>query len=602
MIRIFLFILSTLLFFNCSGQKFVEKLNTKEKISTADSLNRAEKAQSYFVNGTLLELKGNFAEAIIEYQSALELDNSPGIHYALGKNYLRLNKLSQAFKHSKAAVKLDSINMDFNFLLANIYAVSRQQDSAAIIYEKVIALDSSNVQAYFNLATLFEANKPLKALEVYRKLLELTGPEWNVLIRIADINERLGKVVETISTVEELLNLDPSNIQLRKLLIESYLKTDNYDKALSLIEDAMLIFPNDLNLVEYKANVHLNKKEWAKAAKEYSTLINDVTIPYENKLRIAQTFVAFSSRDSSVVPYAKLVLEEISKDSSNWQVEAFLGEIASLENQDSLAINHFYKAVGLAEWNAHVWNKLGILLFENRRYEEALNEMDKAVKRFPDDFVINIILGLSLSQQNKHSYAEPILQKAIQLNPNDLTALHAYGFTLNQLSRNKEAIIYLERALEIDSNNIQVMGTLGLIYDSLQDWEKCDSLYESALRVDSTNALILNNYAYSLAERDISLERALQMAEAAINADPENSSYLDTIGWIYFKLAVYDKALEYILRAIEKDSENATLADHLGDVYFHLGEKDKAIECWQKAVDLDASLTKVKQKILQANS
>ena len=171
-----------------------------------------------------------------------------------------------------------------------------------------------------------------------------------------------------------------------------------------------------------------------------------------------------------------------------------------------------------------------------------------------------------------------------------MNSLSAYGFTLSQLQENEEAVEYLKRALRLDPNNVNMLGQLGLIYNNLKMMAESDSLYEVALQIDPQNALINNNYAYSLSERDLELERSLEMIEIAIAADSSNSSYLDTYGWIFFKLEEYDKAYYYIKKAIAVDGEdNAVLLEHLGDVMFMQGKKEEAVELWKKALELDSS-------------
>ena len=128
-------------------------------------------------------------------------------------------------------------------------------------------------------------------------------------------------------------------------------------------------------------------------------------------------------------------------------------------------------------------------------------------------------------------------------------------------------------------------------------WEKSDSIYNKAMTVDPNDLSILNNYAYSLSERGIRLEEALGMVKKSVEAEPENSSYLDTIGWVYFQLGDYEKAKEYIEKAIKYDEGNVTQFDHLGDVYLKLGDGDKAIELWNEALKLEPGNEKIKEKI-----
>ena len=161
----------------------------------------------------------------------------------------------------------------------------------------------------------------------------------------------------------------------------------------------------------------------------------------------------------------------------------------------------------------------------------------------------------------------------------------------------KKSVKYLSKALKISPDNVNLLGTLGLIYDGLEDWKACDSTYEKALSLDSTNALVNNNYAYSLSERGIRLDDALKMAEIAIKAEPLNSSYLDTIGWVYFKLGKYEKAKEYIEKAIKVGGESSVMLEHLGDIIYMLGNKVQAKKMWEKSLSLDSTNSKLKLKI-----
>ncbi len=102
-----------------------------------------------------------------------------------------------------------------------------------------------------------------------------------------------------------------------------------------------------------------------------------------------------------------------------------------------------------------------------------------------------------------------------------------------------------------------------------------------------------------MAERGIKLDKALKMVKKAVETEPENSSYLDTIGWVYFKMNNYQEAKKYIEKAIEFDDKNATLLDHLGDVYYKLENKEKAKTLWEGALKLDPKLENIGQKILK---
>ncbi len=596
MIKNILKIVLLLLIAGCSAK--VSKENSSAENQKEIKSKQAEKlALSHFVDGTMNEMKGNYAEAILDFQEALQYDSSAGVFFALGKNYFRLNKLALAKKYAEKAVELDSTNKDYYFLLADIYSFSRNFDEAEKIYEHIIQLDSTDIQAHYNLGRLYQANKPLKALEVYKNLLKITGPEWNVLLKIAELNERLGKINETIKTVEELLKLNPSDLNLQKILIDAYNKHGDFDKSFAMLEDALRLFPDDLRLIELKANALVYSGRWKEAADEYRKLIVEPEMPFASKVRIGGLFIAQAMKDSAVIPVAKELLQVIDQDSSDWQIKAYLGEIAIQQNDDSSAVKYFREASRLAQWNAEVWVRLGGLLFDQAKYEEAAEELQKVAKNFPHHFGINLILGLSLAQTGKHKQALPFLERAVKLQSDDLNANLAIAFTYNQLKESDKAIKHLNKVLSVDPENVQALGTLGLIYDSQKKYAECDSVYRKALEIDSSNTLIQNNYAYSLAERGIKLDEALKLAKSAVSKEPYNSSYLDTIGWIYFKLGDYEKAEKYVKKALELDENNATLLDHLGDIYEKMNNKDKAVEMWKAAYELDSTKTEIKNKI-----
>lgn len=591
-----------LLFAGCSSTENITKHNEQiqddEQISdTSNPVEARNKAMEYFINGSVLETKGDYAGAILEFQDALKYDRSAGIYYAIGKNYYYLGKTPQALQNAKKAVALNQDQIEYKSSLADIFASASQFDSAAVVLEQMIAQDSTSLTSYYRLARIYETSKPLSAIRIYRKLTDIIGPEWNVLIRIADLYEKMGNIDEAANTIKELLKIDPGNSSLYKLLIDYYTRAERYDDALGAANDFLQLNPDDLEVREKKAQIYLDKSDWESAAKEYSYILNKPGVSLDAKIRIGTAYFMQSLKDSTLTPVAKQFFEEMDKDTTDWEVKMYLGAIAINQHQDSVAIEHFKQVTKMAGWNVQAWIRLGGLYFDNKRYDDAVKVMDEAIQLFPDDFTVNLILGLSLAQSSRSSEAKPYLKKAVDINPTDVNALSAYGFTLNQLNENEEAIKYIVMALKLSPDNVNLLGTLGLIYDGQKKWEACDSTYEKALSLDSANALVNNNYAYSLSERGIKLDKALKMAEIAIKADPLNSSYLDTIGWVYFKLGDYEKAKDYIEQAIKVGGESSVMLEHLGDITYMLGNKDKAKNLWEKSFSLDSTNNRVKIKI-----
>ena len=582
----------------CSGEKEITKTKYQKSDMVTDSLKNDKSGSiEHFIDGSVAESKGDFASAILEYQDALRLNEDAAIYYALAKNYYFLEKIPLAIQNIKKAIGMDSSQDDYYELLADIFSTARQYDSATVVLEKLINLDSTRVDAYYKLAKIYESSKPLKALATYKKLLSLTGPEWNVLISVARLNDKLGNTGEAVKNIKNLLVLDPSNVSIQKLLANYYQRDKKYDKALEILNNIIELTPDDLDAHQKKAQVYIDQNDWKSASKEYSLIISKKDVPFQTKVTIGATYFAQSLKDSTLLPVAKNFFESIDKDTTDWQVKMYLGAIALDEGDDSTAIKNFKKVTEMASWNVQAWVRLGGLYYDNQKYEEAKIVMQKAIQSFPEDAMVNLILGLAFEQSGKHDEAAVYLEKAVNLNSSDVNALSAYAYNLNERKKPKEAIEYLNRALVISPDNVNLLGTLGLIYNAQKNYSLCDSVYERALDIDSSNALVNNNYAYSLSERGIRLDEALRMVKISLKTEPKNSSYLDTAGWIFFKLGDYKSAKDYINQAIKIGGDRPVILEHLGDVEFKLGEKEAALQTWQKAYELDKTNSELKLKI-----
>ena len=146
---------------------------------------------------------------------------------------------------------------------------------------------------------------------------------------------------------------------------------------------------------------------------------------------------------------------------------------------------------------------------------------------------------------------------------------------------------YYQKSHSIEPNSISLLHSMAILYDAIKEWEKSDNIYIDLIDNDSLDAQALNNYAYSLVERNQNLNKALIMAKKAIMLEPKNASYLDTIGWIYFKLNQIEKAKEYLESSLEISKDNSVVLEHLGDVLMKDNKQKEAINYYKRALALD---------------
>jgi len=548
-----------------SSEKSSEKKDVKPNpgVVRFQEENR-DRALKHFVDGTLYDSKGDYAKAILEYQDALLYDKNPAIYYALSKDYSLLGKHALAAKAGQEAIALDSTNMTYRENLASVYKNALQPELAAGEYEAMIRIDSNYTSAWYNLARIEQVHRPLKAIEIYERLLDREGESWELLLQLGDLFSALGRFNEAAERYQRLLNLDPSNRALQRQLAETYVRAGKADDAIRILEKMVERDDRDVDVTVALADAYLEKREFEKALKLYEDLLKKEKGNPQVKIRVGIAYFGRIQSDSTFLPKARQMFEEAAKDLPNdWRPFWYLGALANMEQKDSVAFENFLRVTQLESGTMEAWWYVGTHYFDRNEHQKVVDLMEKGKQFFPRDFRVYLLLGLSYSR----------------------------------LDRNEEAVENLWQSLKLNPSDINTLSSLALTLDGMKRYEQSDSLYEQALKVDPTSDLILNNYGYSLAERGLQLDRALRMATEAVNADPNNASYLDTIGWVHYMLGNYDEAKRYIQKAIEQGEASAVVHEHLGDVYFRLGEKEEAKKWWKMALERDAKNENLKVKI-----
>ena len=527
-----------------------------------------DRALARLVQGSVFDVTGDYANAILEYQEALQLYPQAATEYAISKDYSALGKHALAAQHGAEAIRLDSLNILYHQNLATIYLSAYQPELAVKEFERIVQIDSNNVEGLYNLARLYQANRPLKALEIYERILDRTGDEWEILLQTAETYNSLGRYDEAAEKFKHMLELDPSNKVLQRQLAETFGRAGKFPEAQQLLEGILESDPKNAEALSSLADVFMEQHQYERALPIYQKLLLQERQNTEIRLRIGIAYIGQVDRDSTFVDKARPIFEQLNKDIPNdWRPCYYLGVIAARQAKDSVAREYFERVTQLAAWNGDAWWYLGLSFFDKGEYQKLVDAMLKADKGLPRDYRIPFLLGLGYSR----------------------------------MDQNEKAITAFHRSLALKPDDINTLSTLALTLDGLHRYQESDSLYERALKLDPKSHLLMNNYGYSLAERGLQLERALRMSLQAIEAEPNNDSYLDTVGWVYFKLGHYEEAQKYISKAIGVGGTSATVYEHMGDIQYKLGEKKKAEQFWKQALEMNSANQGLKDKIARGS-
>ena len=276
-----------------------------------------DQALQHFIDGAALDAKGAFAEAILEYQEALQNDPNASIYYAISRDYLLLNKFDRAVETASEAVRLEPQNITYHENLGTAYFNASHTDLAIQEYEDIIKLDSSYTSAWLTLAHLYQPIQPQKALEIYEKMLERNGEQLDILFQCAQLYAVLGRYDEAAAKFQMMLELDPTNKSLKKQLAEILAKSGKLDRARSILEEMVEADSSDIEVVATLADVYLDQKQFQNAINLYEQLYDRGIKNTEIKLRIGVGFFGLTEHDSTLIQKAQGIFQELHTEVPN---------------------------------------------------------------------------------------------------------------------------------------------------------------------------------------------------------------------------------------------------------------------------------------------
>ncbi|UCD36940.1 MAG: tetratricopeptide repeat protein [Fidelibacterota bacterium] len=468
------------------------------------------RALSYYLDGDLYMMEGDYQEAVAAYQRALTYDSSSAtIYLALGEALLRQGQLDGSQSAGEKARQLQPDDpLVYDFLSRN--AVTREDADEAIKHlDKWAELDPANLDPLFRKAgLLLRQNKYAEAIDTYLAIYDRDPLQEQVLPRAGEIALSTGDLERAYQAYLRLYRRRPQN----ERIIQSY------------------------------AEVSVRTKRFKEAAQAFEQLEKTGKSTLATSLQLAWLHLQLKDLDRAQSLLGPLV----EKGHRQWEVLSLSGHVAEqLSDYEHLAeVSTFMKET----YPDSVGGYTGLAIARNYLDDKpgAIDVLEEAVHRFPLDPDVRYLLGNLYFGAERYSEAEPQLLAALEHRPSASYIQHLLATTWSNLGK------YLPS----------------------------DSLYEVVLRVNSSDATVMNNYAYSIAERpDVTksqLRYARKLSRQSLKKQPDNAAFLDTYGWIHFRLGRYRKARKYIIKSLEIRPNHAIVLEHLGDVYRKLGQLDQA--------------------------
>ena len=256
------------------------------------------------------------------------------------------------------------------------------------------------------------------------------------------------------------------------------------------------------------------------------------------------------------------------------------------------------KAIQETEPDSLQWAYMeGWVYYSSKQWDKAIEVYVPLLERAidaGDAQVRNIRYDLSrcLAFSGRADKAIELLDQMIQDDPKELLWKFQKGWVYYYSKQWPAAIKQFQEILADSENGIQnealirqTKFSLSAAFVQNKQFREGEIILEKIYEQDKEDISVCNDLGYLYADQNKKLAQAEEMIKKALDAEPENNAYLDSMGWVKYRLGKFEEAKKYLEQAVkESESGDAVLWDHLGDCYNKLNQKEKAVDAWKKAL------------------
>lgn len=520
----------------------------------------------------LLDRAGNdrkrVDQALVHLQAAFKLnpdDLSSGI--ASAQIYMSTNRFQEAERLLAAMVERAPDHRALNYHYAHVLTKLGRGNESRAYLERSLAAEPTFGPAVMQLLDIYQQeNEWSKAAEILQPLIDEEPANIELLRQQAYFYLRGGAARKARDRFKALTVADPKDPRLKFFLAEALNDLEEYAESEKIFRELLTATPDDAEMLGSFGMSLIGQKRWDEAAATFNKLLG--------RGDIADHLAAL----------ARTQLAHIDMQRGNYE--------AAIETAKSIFVFRDRP-------NAQAINIALMALRKQERTADAIALLEPLAAKFDSDPFVNAryVEALVRAGQKEKAQKHAAVQAKLGTR-NAITAAEAYVAA----GDHAEAVSLLQTAIAAKPEEVDLQFELGSVQERAGDKKAAEKTFLAVLEKSENHAPTLNYLGYMWAESAVNLDRAHEMLTRAVGQEPENGAYVDSLGWIYFRLNKLDLAEKYLTDATRLLPRDATVHEHLGDLFAKRGDAERALKSYRTALDLDPEgkeVEKLRSKIAE---
>lgn len=594
-------LLGTVYFARNDREKGLAELNRAVELDPTRIESHLSLARFYVVTNDV-------AKAEETFRRALSINNNSGLaHTEFGKFLVQANRPAEAQAELEKAVEVEPSNRNSRFVLASYYLVNKQLDKAEAAYKALADLEKQRPESQALLADFYASiNRLDDAVRIYQEILTKSPDFSSGRYRLGEILLVKGDTAGVNAQIAEALKKDATDRQALVLRARVLLKTGQANDTKAAIEDLKEVLrqePNSkvglyfmaqanfsLGLIDqaraFAADLERNYPDYlpaklmqtqislaagdpksaARSASELIERLSKAGPDAENSPQLlselrSRSYIARGSAHAQLKNYAAarqdfMTARDIAPNDTDAYIN--LAAIAAAENKMDEAVGYYEKALSISATDSGALNGLINIYARQKELGKAHARIDQVLSTYPNNASLHYLKAIIFSFERNAQGAESELRKTIELDSSYLPAYSALGALFINTNQQDRAIAEYSKIIELRPENPTAYILLGIIFDSRKQYDTSVDYYRKALERDPNAVIAANNLAWLYAvEGKGNLDEAVRLAQGVVQKNSTVASFIDTLGWVYYKKGLNAVAVEHLQKAVALDDANA---------------------------------------------